>query len=301
MDSDAGLAEALSGLAEAVGAGSTDDERFGGDENAAPDDDDAAHAALLARFQDAYAALEDDEDRPLVVDKQPAARGGGGGARIATPGRGGGARARAATEQQPQDLGGGGGDGGGAAGGAPRPKPLRKRRSSAEEAAADGFGAPVRCACRVGEEVWCAERDGSIAVRDAHTAALRAKIMVSLHDVTIGAMAAQDGLVWCGTQTGPLLLFDATTRALRGSCARTAAACTPSRRPTAGAGPTTLWSRAAPTSSCCAGAAEPHKLRKAYSGHGGAVRSALVLGMQRGAAPTTRTVRVGTPQPASLG
>ena len=49
----------------------------------------------------------------------------------------------------------------------------------------------------------------------AHTAALRAKIMVSLHDVTIGAMAAQDGLVWCGTQTGPLLLFDATTRALR--------------------------------------------------------------------------------------
>ena len=117
--------------------------------------------------------------------------------------------------------------------------------------------------------------------------------MVSLHDVTIGAMAAQDGLVWCGTQTGPLLLFDATTRALRRELRAHGGgvhAIAPSngRR---GANDFVVTG-GADFKLLMFGAAEPHKLRKAYSGHGGAVRSALVLGMQIWSGSDDRTVRV---------
>ena len=158
---------------------------------------------------------------------------------------------------------------------------------------ADCFGAPVRCACRVGEEVWCAERDGSIAVRDAHTAALRAKIMVSLHDVTIGAIAAQEGLVGCGTQTGPRLLSDATTRAL-GRELRAHGGGVHAIAPSNGRRGANdfVVTGGADFRLLMFGAAEPHKLRKAYSGHGGAVRSALVLGMQIWSGSDDSTVRV---------
>ena len=291
MDSDAGLAEALSGLAEAVGAGSTDDERFGGDENAAPDDD-AAHAALLARFQDAYAALEDDEDRPLVVDR--CRRRAAAAAARASP-LPGGAVARGA-----------GRDGAAAARPWRRRRRRRRRRrwcprsEAAPQAAVVGGGGGGRRlrrarAMRVprGREVWCAERDGSIAVRDAHTAALRAKIMVSLHDVTIGAMAAKDGLVWCATHRGRILIFEATTRALRRELRAHGGgvhAIAPSngRR---GANDFVVTG-GADFKLLMFGAAEPHKLRKAYSGHGGAVRSALVLGMQIWSGSDDGTVRV---------
>ncbi|KAL1529579.1 hypothetical protein AB1Y20_000522 [Prymnesium parvum] len=181
-------------------------------------------------------------------------------------------------------------------GGAP-PAARRREGGGRRAAGASGaFGAAVRCAVRVGGAVWAAERDGCVVVRDGQTAAVVERIMVGLHHL-VWCLAPVGKCVWCGSETGPILMYDAKSYALRGEarghskgvhCMAAATTCKAS-----GEG------ASLPEFVCSGGAdwrlnmwSAEGKFKKQFSGHTGAVRCVVVLGMEIWSGSDDGTVRV---------
>jgi hypothetical protein len=78
--------------------------------------------------------------------------------------------------------------------------------------------APIRCVVAVDrtKEVWTAEKDGVIVVRDAQTGDVVERLHASpaLHNHVVTTLACVEDCVWAGTEAGKLLRIDPVTRTL---------------------------------------------------------------------------------------
>ena len=244
-------------------------------------DTDDLDVSMLARLYEMKMGDLQRAEAPLKSPaiKRPKAGGGGVGFGRGVAGKSASTRPRT-------------GGGAAAANSAATPK---RRPAAAAPAGSAGlqplgtFNAAVRCAARVGQTVWAAERDGALVVRCAHSAKLLERAC-SGHDweailclAPVGARA-----VWCGTDSGPILVFDRSSRTLLLE-ARQHAGCVHC-----------LCAAPAAAAFVVSGGADwrlnmwhpDGRHMKTLSGHKGGVRCLLVVGMHIWSGSDDSSVRV---------
>ena len=157
------------------------------------------------------------------------------------------------------------------------------------------FSADLRCAVRVGREVWTAERDGCLVVRCAQSGTMLERVVSGYEwDMILSLLPVAPNAVWCGTEAGPIVVLDRYTRkplfeARQHSGGVHALASSPeaSRVPFVVSGSSdwrlNMWTLEG-------------KLIKTYAGHRGAVRCVLIVSaMEIWTGSDDATVRVWHP------
>jgi len=181
-------------------------------------------------------------------------------------------------------------------------KPRGKKKANGGGGSARAPPAPsqisviIRCAVLVGKEVWLVARDtGSIAIHDAASAAPKENILVMHHLIMSLAAAKRAGkahTVWAGTDSGTVLLYDGGSRLLLKEVARPhagAVQCIAVQRAMAGRSARLVVTGGSDRRLCVW---EQETLTRAFQGHTGAVRCALVLGAHIWSGSDDATVRV---------
>lgn len=153
----------------------------------------------------------------------------------------------------------------------------KKSSAAAHDQPQSTYAAEVRTACRVGTSVWLAERDGALVVRDAASGKVIEKILPHGWEI-ISSMVALPSTVWCGTSDGPILVFDRQSRRVLHEARHSGGVQCLCAAPNAGGRgfvvsggsdwKATMWQL------------DGKRLLKTFNGHTGAVRCALVLGLE---------------------
>lgn len=179
--------------------------------------------------------------------------------------------------------------------------PALKKTKSARKSAAGGaagadqpemtaIDAHLRCAVRVGANVWAAERDGCIVVRCATSGKTIERIQPHGWEMIWSIAAVGASHVWCGTHSGPILVFDKQSRKYTSEMQKHKGGVNSIAQSPAGVS----------RSFVCTGGADfrmqmwtlEGKHVKTYSGHTGGVRCVLVLGMAIWTGSDDMSVRV---------
>lgn len=162
--------------------------------------------------------------------------------------------------------------------------------SGANEQPHMAFAAEIRALCRVGTNVWTAERDGCLVVREGASGKLLEKLLPHGWESVL-CLTPVGPSVWCGTSDGPILIFDKQSRKLvreaRHHSGGVQCLCA-----SPGAGGRGFVVSGGSDWRMVMWTSDGSRVLKTFSGHTGGVRCCIVLGLEIWTGSDDGTVRV---------